>query len=80
MMTSTSQEILGTTVSSPERTSKNNLLAILFFLMGAPHIYGIIQRGSKRRKLVKADSNRLSLLVQLISFLSINKEVRTSLD
>ena len=65
MMTSTSQEILETTVGSPKRTSKNNPLAILFFIMGAPHIYGILQRGNTRRKLVKADSNRLSVSAQL---------------
>jgi hypothetical protein len=44
MMTSNSQEIFETTVGSPKRTSKNNLLAILFFVMGAPHIYGIIKK------------------------------------
>ena len=56
MMTSTSQEILETTVGSPKRTSKNNPLAILFFIMGAPHIYALVQRGSTRRRLVKAYS------------------------
>ena len=69
MMTTTSQEIRGTTAGSPKRTSENNLLAILFFLMGAPHIYGFIQGGSKRRRLVKADSNRLSLLAQLLNLI-----------
>ncbi len=65
MMTSTSQQILETTVGSSKRTIKNNPLAILFFIMGAPHIYGIMQRGNTRRKLVKADSNRLSVSAQL---------------
>ena len=65
MMTSTSQEILETTVGSPKRTSKNNPLAILFFIMGAPHIYAIMQRGSNQSQLVKAYSNRLSVPAQL---------------
>ena len=64
MMTSTSQEILETTVGSSKRTSKGNPLAILFFIMGAPHIYGIMQRGSKQRQWRKADSDRFSLSAQ----------------
>ncbi len=65
MMTSTSQKILETTVGSPKRTSKNNPLAILFFIMGAPHIYGIMQRRNNRRKLAKADSNMSSASAKL---------------
>jgi hypothetical protein len=65
MIASTNQEIIETTVGSPRTTSKNNLLAILFFIMGAPHIYGIMQSRSGRRKFVKAYSNRISISTQL---------------
>ncbi len=65
MMTSTSQEILETTVGSPKRTSKNNPLAILFFIMGAPHIYALVHRGSNQSQLVKGYSNRPSVSAQL---------------
>lgn len=57
MFTSTSQEFLETNLSSSKRTSKNNLLAILFFLMGAPHIYSFVQRDSSQGKSLKIESN-----------------------
>ncbi len=56
-MTSTSQQILSATVSAPKKRNKKNLLATLFFIMGAPHIYGIMQSGKTRRKFVKHYSN-----------------------
>ncbi len=65
MMTSTSQEILETTVGSPKRTSKNNPLAILFFIMGAPHIYALVHRGNNQSQLVQGYSNRSSVSAQL---------------
>ncbi len=58
MFTSTSQESLETNFSSSQRTSKNNLLAILFFLMGAPHIYSFVQRDSSQGKSLKIKSNK----------------------
>ena len=57
MFTSTSQESLETNFSSSQRTSKNNLLAILFFFMGAPHIYSFVQRDSSQSKSLKIKSN-----------------------
>jgi hypothetical protein len=57
MFTSTSQESLETNFSSSQRTSKNNLLAILFFFMGAPHIYSFVQRDSSQSKFLKIKSN-----------------------
>ncbi len=65
MMTSTSQEILETTVGSPKRTSKNNPLAILFFIMGAPHIYALVQGGNSQSQLVKGYDHRPSVSAQL---------------
>ena len=62
MFTSISQESLETNLSSSQRTSKYNLLAILFFLMGAPHIYSFMQRDTSQRKLLKI-FYRLSLLI-----------------
>lgn len=59
-MTSTSQQILSATVSAPKKRNKKNLLATLFFIMGAPHIYGIMQSGRTKRKFVKHYSNSLS--------------------
>ena len=58
MFTSTSQEFLETNFSSSQRRSKNNLLAILFFLMGAPHIYSVIQKGGSQGKSLKMKSNK----------------------
>lgn len=58
MSTSISQESLENHFSSPKRTSKYNLLAILFFLMGAPHIYSFIQRGSNQRKALNIHSDK----------------------
>lgn len=64
-MTSTSQEILETSAGLPKRTSKNNPLAILFFIMGVPHIYALVQRGNNQSQLVKGYSNRPSVSAQL---------------
>ena len=58
MFTSTSQESIETNFSSSQRTSKNNLLAILFFFLGAPHIYSVIQKGSCQGKFLKIQSNK----------------------
>jgi hypothetical protein len=58
MFTSTSQEFLETNFSSSKRTSKNNLLAILFFFLGAPHIYSVIQKGGSQGKSLKIKSNQ----------------------
>ncbi len=58
MFTSTSPEFLETNFSSSKRRSKNNLLAILFFLMGAPHIYSVIQKGGSQGKSLKMKSNK----------------------
>jgi hypothetical protein len=49
MSTSISQESFDSNFSSPQRTSQYNLLAILFFFMGAPHIYSFIKKRSKQR-------------------------------
>ena len=56
MFTSTSQKSLETNFSFSQRTSKNNLLAILFFLMGAPHIYSFVRRDSSQGKSLKIKS------------------------
>ena len=58
MFTSTSQEFLETRFSSPKRTSKNNLLAILFFFMGAPHIYSFIQGAGRQSKPFKINPKK----------------------
>lgn len=58
MFISTSQEFLETNFSSSKRTSKNNLLAILFFLLGVPHIYTTIQKGRSQGKSLKMKSNK----------------------
>jgi hypothetical protein len=58
MITSTSLENLETTIDSSPRTSKHNLWSVLFFIMGAPHIYGMMQRKNFSDKLFKGLFNR----------------------
>jgi hypothetical protein len=58
MFISTSQEFLETNFSSSKRTSKNNLLAILFFFLGVPNIYAVIQKGRSQGKSLKMKSNK----------------------
>jgi hypothetical protein len=58
MFISTSQEFLETNFSSSKRTSKNNLLAILFFFLGVPNIYAAIQKGRSQGKSLKMTSNK----------------------
>ena len=67
MLTSTSQESLEANFSFSRRTRKYNLLAILFFLMGAPHIYSFIQRDASQGKTSKIFSNISLLLLDALA-------------
>ncbi len=54
------------TISDPTKPQSGNALAIVFFLIGMPHVYGFLQQRSQRQ----ASSTR-SLPLQGIGLVSI---------